>query len=220
MPEKTAALKINATKSYGGNVVLYDGEKKTRDALVKKYKDEKGMTIIPPYDHHDVIAGQGTAAKELIEEVGQLDHLFVCVGGGALISGSCLAAKELSPKCQIHGVEPQGANDAQQSLAKGHIIVNPKPKSVADGVYMAYLGELTFEIMKKHITSMLTASDQDLINSMKFVGERMKMIVEPTGCLGLAGVRNCKIKMKSKKVGVIVSGGNVDLKRYAELVKN
>jgi threo-3-hydroxy-L-aspartate ammonia-lyase len=133
MPTDAPKLKVAATKGYGGNVIFYDRYKDDRKKIAEKLQAETGCILIPPYDHPDVIAGQGTAAKELIEEVGELDHLFVCVGGGGLVSGCSLAAKALSPKCQVHGVEPEAGNDAQQSLAKGEIVAIDTPKTIADG---------------------------------------------------------------------------------------
>ena len=218
MPKDAPKLKVAATKGYGGNVILYDRYKEDREAIAAALVAEKGMTLIPPYNHKDVMAGQGTSAKELFEEVGELDHLFVCVGGGGLISGCALAASKLSPKCQIHGVEPEAGNDAQQSMAAGKIIAIPTPKTIADGAQTLHLGDLTFAVMQKHVKNIFTVTDKQLVECMKFYGERMKIIVEPTGCLSLAGLKSCGLKLKGKRVGVLISGGNVDLKRYASLV--
>jgi len=221
MPLDAPALKIAATKGYGATVIMYDRYKEDREAIGKKLASETGATLIPPYNHADVMAGQGTAAMELIKEVGKLDHLFVCVGGGGLISGCALAAKALSPGCKVHGVEPEAGNDAQQSLAAGKIIrFDTAPKTICDGAQTLYLGDLTFGVMQKLVSNIFTVSDAEIIECMKFVGERMKMVVEPTGVLGLAGLKTCGLNLKGKKCGVIVSGGNVDLIRYAKLISS
>ena len=176
------------------------------------------MTLIPPYDHADVIAGQGTAAKELFDQVGALDALFVCLGGGGLTSGSCLAAKALSPGCRVYGVEPEAGNDAQQSLRSGRIVHIDTPKTIADGAQTQHLGTLTFEIIRRDITDILTASDAELIEGMRFFAERMKIVVEPTGCLAFAGACAAGEAIRGARVGVVISGGNVDLARYAALL--
>lgn len=227
MPKDAPELKIQATKEYGGNVVLYDRYTEDREVIAKKIQEETGATIVPPYDHFHVIAGQGTSAKELFEDVEkdtgspELDYLLVCVGGGGLISGCSLAAKALSPNCKVIGVEPEAGNDAQQSLSKGEIVHIDTPKTIADGAQTQHIGKMTFAIMRKNVDSIVTVSDDELIQCMKFLGERMKMVVEPTGCLGLAGlkklVKEGTIKANSR-VGVIISGGNVDMKRYCDLI--
>ena len=176
------------------------------------------MTLIPPYDHADVIAGQGTAAKELIEEVGELDFLFTPLGGGGLLSGSALAARALSPDCKVYGVEPEAGNDGQQSLRKGEIVHIAVPKTLADGAQTQHLGQLTFGVIRRDVTDILTATDDQLVRCMRFFAERMKMVVEPTGCLGFAGARHAGVPIAGKRVGVIISGGNVDLTRFAQLV--
>lgn len=219
MPKDAPQLKIEATKGYGGQVVLYDRYTEDREKIAQKIQAENpGMVLIPPYNHKDVIAGQGTATKELFEEVGDLDHLFVCVGGGGLISGAALAKHQLCPSCKLHGVEPEAGNDAQQSLAKGKIVSISPPVTIADGAATPHLGELTFSIMKQHVDTIFTVKDEDLINGMKFFAQTMKMVVEPTGCLGLAGAKTCGLDLAGKKVGILISGGNVDLERYAKLI--
>jgi threonine dehydratase len=176
------------------------------------------MTLIPPYDHPDVIAGQGTAAKELIEEVGPLDALYVCLGGGGLTSGSALAAHALSPGCKVYGVEPEAGNDGQQSLRAGHIVRIETPKTIADGAQTQYLGAYTFGIIRRDVADIRTVSDAQLVDGMRFFAERMKMVVEPTGCLAFAAAVADAPALQGAKVGVIVSGGNVDLARYAALL--
>ena len=168
------------------------------------------MTMIPPYNHPDVIAGQGTAAMELIEDAGQLDYLFVCLGGGGLTSGCALAAHELSPGCKVIGVEPEAGNDVQQSFRSGKIVKIPVPQTIADGAQTQAPGELTFAIIRALVSDVLTVSDAQLIDAMRFFVARMKIVVEPTGCLAAAAVFNQLIDLRGKRVGVILSGGNVD----------
>eukprot|EP00584_Thalassiosira_punctigera_P025267 CAMPEP_0172575562 /NCGR_PEP_ID=MMETSP1067-20121228/137275_1 /TAXON_ID=265564 ORGANISM="Thalassiosira punctigera, Strain Tpunct2005C2" /NCGR_SAMPLE_ID=MMETSP1067 /ASSEMBLY_ACC=CAM_ASM_000444 /LENGTH=339 /DNA_ID=CAMNT_0013368213 /DNA_START=26 /DNA_END=1045 /DNA_ORIENTATION=+ len=229
MPTDAPPLKLQATKSYGGNVIFYDRYTEKRDEVAKRVKETlpAGTVFIPPYDHKYVIAGQGTVGKEMIDDLQSesvtLDYLFVCVGGGGLISGMSLAAKALSPNTKIIGVEPEAGNDAQQSLQEGRIVHIETPRTIADGAQTQHLGILTFAIMKKHVSQMITVTDEELVDEMKFFGERMKMVVEPTGCLGLAGLRKM---VKSGEVrngsacGVVISGGNIGLKRYCELISS
>jgi threonine dehydratase len=218
MPKDAPAAKVAATQGYGGQVVLYDRYSEDREAIGAKLAQERGMTLIPPYDHAHVIAGQGTAAKELFEEVGALDALFVCLGGGGLLSGSALATRALSPKTRLYGVEPQAGNDGQQSFRSGSIVHIDTPQTIADGAQTQHLGEITFEIIRRDVDDILTATDAQLIECMRFFASRMKMVVEPTGCLGLAAARQMKDSLKGQRVGVIVSGGNVDLARMCALL--
>lgn len=218
MPSDAPAIKMAATRGYGGNVVLYDRFKDDREQIGRDLSEKHGMTLIPPYDHPDVIAGQGTAAKELFEEVGPLDALFVCLGGGGLLSGSALAARALSPECRIYGVEPEAGNDGQQSFRSGRIVHIETPKTIADGAQTQHLGNYTFEIIRRDVDDILTVTDDQLVDGMRFFASRMKLIVEPTGCLSLAGARTMKEQLRGKRIGLIVSGGNVDLKRFAELL--
>ena len=213
MPLDAPAAKVTATRGYGAEVVTYDRFTEDREAIAKRLATERGMTLIPPYDHPDVIAGQGTAAKELIEEVGPLDALYVCLGGGGLTSGSALAAHALSPGCKVYGVEPEAGNDGQQSLRAGHIVRIDTPKTIADGAQTQYLGEYTFGIIRRDVADIRTATDAQLVDGMRFFAERMKMVVEPTGCLAFAGAVADAPALQGAKVGVIVSGGNVDLAR-------
>ena len=218
MPHDAPVAKVAATKGYGANVVVYDRYTEDREAIGKRLAQEQGLTLIPPYDHPDVLAGQGTAAKELFEEVGALDYLFVPLGGGGLLSGTALSTRALAPQCVLYGVEPEAGNDGQQSLRSGTIVHIDTPKTIADGAQTQHLGHYTFAIIKRDVDDILTASDAELVNAMKFFASRMKMIVEPTGCLGLAGVLNAKDVLAGKRVGVIVSGGNIDLERFCSLV--
>lgn len=218
MPHDAPAAKVAATKGYGGNVVIYDRYTEDREKIGRELAEKQGLTLIPPYDHPHVIAGQGTATKELIEEVGQLDVLFVCLGGGGLLSGSSLAARHLSPDCIIYGVEPEAGNDGQQSFRSGKIVHIDTPKTIADGAQTQHLGNITFPIIQQNVHDILTVSDDELVASMKFIAERMKIVVEPTGCLGFAAARARKAELRGKKIGIIISGGNVDISRYSEFL--
>ncbi|SUX73934.1 threonine dehydratase [Citrobacter freundii] len=215
MPHDAPAAKVAATKGYGGNVVIYDRYTEDREKIGRDLAEKQGLTLIPPYDHPHVIAGQGTATKELIEEVGQLDVIFVCLGGGGLLSGSALAARHLSPDCIIYGVEPAAGNDGQRSFRSGKIVHIDTPKTIADGAQTQHLGNITFPIIQQNVNDILTVSDDELVASMKFIAERMKIVVEPTGCLGFAAARARKAELRGKKIGIIISGGNVDISRYS-----
>jgi len=216
MPHDAPAAKVAATRGYGGNVVFYDRYREDREAIGARLAEQHGMTLVPPYDHAGVIAGQGTAAKELLEEVGPLDALFVCLGGGGLLSGSALAARALSPRTMLFGVEPEAGNDGQQSLRSGAIVHIDTPQTIADGAQTQHLGQLTFEIIRRDVDDIFTASDAELIDAMRFFAERMKIVVEPTGCLGFAAAR--RQAQRGQRVGVIVSGGNVDMQRFGALM--
>lgn len=218
MPLDAPAAKIAATRGYGATIVSFDRYTQDRDAIGARLASEQGLTLIPPYDHADVIAGQGTAAKELIEETGPLDALLVCVGGGGLLAGSALGAKALSPACLVYGVEPEAGNDGQQSFRSGAIVRIAVPKTIADGAQTPSLGALTFPIIQDKVADMLTVSDGELIETMRFFAERMKIVVEPTGCLAAAAAFSAKIDIKGKRVGVIISGGNIDLSAFARFV--
>ncbi|MEO8929902.1 MAG: threo-3-hydroxy-L-aspartate ammonia-lyase [Caldimonas sp.] len=218
MPHDAPAAKVAATKGYGAEVVVYDRYKEDREAIGRGLADERGMTLIPPYDHPDVIAGQGTAALELIEDVGTLDALFVCLGGGGLLSGSALSARTLSPSCKVYGVEPAAGDDGQRSFRSGRIVSIETPKTIADGAQTQRLGDCTFPIIRRDVDDIFTVSDAELVEAMRFFAERMKMVVEPTGCLGYAAARRMKGELAGRRVGVILSGGNVDLARFAALL--
>ena len=218
MPLDAPAAKVAATRGYGATVVTYDRYTEDREAIGHELAEKNGMTLIPPYDHADVIAGQGTAAKELFEEVGQLDYLFVPLGGGGLLSGSALSTRAMSPRCVLYGVEPQAGNDGQQSFRGGKIVHIDTPKTIADGAQTQHLGNLTFPIIQRDVNDILTASDAELVDAMRFFAERMKIVVEPTGCLGFAAARAMKEQLKGKRVGILLSGGNVDMQRFAALL--
>jgi len=220
MPNDAPTVKVDATRGYGGEVVFYDRYSEDREALGRRLAAERGLTLIPPYDHPHVMAGQGTAAKELIEEAGELDLLLVCLGGGGLLSGCATAARALSPACTVIGVEPEAGNDGQRSLRSGSIVHIDTPKTIADGAQTQHLGEYTFAVIRELVDDVVTVSDAELVDTMKFFASRMKAVVEPTGCLAAAAALHRKVDVRGKRVGVIVSGGNVDLLRFAELVGN
>ena len=218
MPHDAAPSKLAATQGYGAQVIGYDRYSEDASALAAQLAQDKGMTFIPPFDHPDVLSGQGTAALELFEEVGELDTLFVCLGGGGLLSGSALSAKAKSPQCKVYGVEPEAGNDVQQSFRKGERIRIPTPITIADGAQTPMVGAITFELIKKWVDDIHTVSDAQLIEAMRFYAERMKMVVEPTGCLSLAAAIQSKESLKGQRVGVIISGGNIDMTRFAQLL--
>lgn len=218
MPKDAPAAKVAATRGYGGKVVFYDRYTEDREQIGRALAEQQGLTLVPPYDHPDVIAGQGTAAKELFDETGPLDAFFVCLGGGGLLSGSALATRALSPGCLIYGVEPEAGNDGQQSFRSGSIVHIDTPKTIADGAQTQHLGQLTFPIIQREVDDILTVSDDELVQCMRFFAERMKIVVEPTGCLGFAAARRMKDKLRGKRVGILVSGGNIDLARFASLI--
>ena len=218
MPEDAPAAKVAATRGYGATVVTYDRYTEDREQIGRALAERDGLTLIPPYDHADVIAGQGTAAKELFDEVGPLDAFFVCLGGGGLLSGSALATRALSPGCLLYGVEPEAGNDGQQSFRTGQIVHIDTPRTIADGAQTQHLGQLTFPIIQRDVDDILTVSDDELVACMRFFAERMKIVVEPTGCLGFAAARKMKDSLRGKRIGVLVSGGNIDLGRFASLI--
>ncbi|MDR2335423.1 MAG: threo-3-hydroxy-L-aspartate ammonia-lyase [Burkholderiaceae bacterium] len=218
MPQDAPAAKLAATRGYGAEVITYDRFTEDREAISQRIAGERGMTLVPPFNHPHVIAGQGTAAMELLEEVPGLDYLFAPLGGGGLLSGTLLAAKALAPQCKVYGVEPEAGNDAQQSLRKGEIVKIATPKTIADGAQTQALGDITFAIIRRDVSDILTASDAQLGEAMRFYAERMKIVVEPTGALSFAGARHSGLDLKGKRVGFIISGGNVDLASYGQLL--
>ena len=220
MPQDSPAAKLAATREYqrgqpGSEVVLYDRYTEDREAIGARLAVERSMTLIPPYDHAHVMAGQGTAASELIQETGPLDLLLVCVGGGGLIAGCAVAAAHLSPGVGVVGVEPEAGNDTQQSLARGEIVHIDTPQTIADGAQTQHSGRLTFPVIQRLVREIVTVSDAQLVRTMRFFAERMKIVVEPTGCLAAAALLEGVVAARGQRVGVIVSGGNVDLARYA-----
>jgi len=220
MPEDAPAIKVAATRDYGAEVVLYDRYKEDREEIGRRLAAEQGLTLIPPYDHPHVMAGQGTAVLELVQDGGTFDILFVPLGGGGLLSGSAVVARQLSPGCRIIGVEPEAGNDGQRSLAEGKIVHIETPRTIADGAQTQHLGNYTFPVLRELVDEVVTVSDAELVEAMKFFAGRMKMLVEPTGCLGAAAAFSGRVDVAGKKVGIVLSGGNVDLARFAELVGN
>lgn len=219
MPEDAPASKMAATRQYGAQVATYNPVTEDRETICQRLALERGMTLVPPSEHIHVIAGQGTAALELLEEVPRLDYLFVGVGGGGQLAGSLLAAKAVAPLCRVYGVEPEAGNDGQQSLRAGHIVRIPYPRStIADGAQAQALGPLTFDIIQREAEGIVTASDPQLVQAMRFFAERMKIVVEPTGALAFAGAQHSGVEIRGARVGIIISGGNVDLPRYARFL--
>lgn len=218
MPHDAPRAKLDATRTYGAEVVIYDRGREDREALCRRLAAERGLAMIPPFDHPDVMSGQGTAALELIAEVGPLDQLVVCVGGGGLISGCAVAAARLSPECRVVGVEPAAGNDVQLSLRAGHIVDIAVPRTIADGAQTTHPGALTFPVIQRHVADIVTVDDAALVRAMRFFAARMKLVVEPTGCLAAAAVLDGVVPARGLRTGVIVSGGNVDLDRYAALL--
>jgi threonine dehydratase len=229
MPQDSPAIKLAATRGYqegqpGSEVVLYDRYTEDREAIGRRLAEQRGMTLIPPYDHPHVMAGQGTAALELVEQVrampggGELDALLVCVGGGGLISGCAVAAQHLRPGIEVWGVEPEAGNDTQRSLAEGRIVHIETPRTIADGAQTQHSGAFTFPVIQRLVKGIVTVSDAELVAAMRFFAERMKLVVEPTGCLAAAAAFEDRLDLRGRRVGVIVSGGNVDLARYASFL--
>ncbi|NGM87226.1 threo-3-hydroxy-L-aspartate ammonia-lyase [Parapusillimonas sp. SGNA-6] len=214
MPSDAPAAKKAATVGYGARVIDYDRLTQDREAVAAEYVEREGLSLIPPFNHPDVIAGQGTAVKELLEDAGGLDALFIPLGGGGLLAGSLLSAHAIAPDCEVYGVEPEAGNDGQQSFRTGEIHRIPPPTSIADGALTQALGTLTFPIIREHARDILAVSDEQLKQAMRFFASRMKIVVEPTGCLGAAAVLNQLVPLRGKRVGVLLSGGNVDMASY------
>ena len=229
MPQDAPPAKLAATRGYqagmaGSEVVLYDRYQEDREAIGRRLAAERGMALVPPYDHADVMAGQGTAALELVQQVAEaggapLEVLLVCVGGGGLISGCAVAVTHLVPGIEVWGFEPEAGNDTQRSLAEGRIVHIDTPKTIADGAQTQHTGELTFPVIQRLVRGIVTVSDQQLVETMRFFAERMKIVVEPTGCLGAAALfarADGLPDLHGRRVGVVLSGGNVDLRRYGQ----
>lgn len=219
MPETAPQVKLDATRGYGAEIITYDPEDETRETLGARIAEQRNLTLIPPYDHPHVVAGQGTVGDELFRQVGELDALVVCCGGGGLLSGCALAAKHHSPDCTVIGVEPEAGDDATRSFYSGELQTVENPDTIADGARTPYLGEVTFPLVLEHVDEMVTVSDDALVRAMHFFWERMKIVVEPTGALGAAAVMEGLIPGQNQRIGVVISGGNVDLGRAATLFK-
>jgi threo-3-hydroxy-L-aspartate ammonia-lyase len=219
MPSDAPTVKRIATEGYGGEVILYDRDKEDREAIGRRLASERGLTLIPPYDHPHIIAGQGTAARELIDEVGALDFLFVPCGGGGLLSGSAITAAAMEANCRVIGVEPAAGDDATRSFRTKQLQTVNNPKTVADGARTPSLGSLTLPIVLKHVSDMTTVDDPTLLKTMFYLWERLKLVVEPTGALAAAAALEGTTPISGKRVGVILSGGNVDLAHIGEWVR-
>ena len=218
MPNDAPAAKRAATEGYGARVIAYDPATESREAIAEGLRDESGGTLVPPFDHPAVIAGQGTAAKELFEEVGALDVLLTPCGGGGLLSGSALAARALSPGCRVIGVEPEAGDDGVRSFRSGTLQTVKNPRTIADGARTASLGEITFPLIRSLVADMTTVSDAEIVTGMRFLWERMKLVVEPTGALGLAALLAGRVPFdRGARIGIVLSGGNVDLAAAASL---
>jgi len=219
MPKNAPATKLAATKEYGAIVVEYDPQIESREDIALKIQEEQGLTMIPPFDHPDVIAGQGTAALELFDQAGSLDMLLIPCGGGGLLSGCAIAAKGKNPDCRVIGVEPELADDACKSFKTGILHTVKNPDTIADGTRTASLGKITFPLILENVDDMVTVSEKDIIHAVQFLFFRMKLVVEPSGALGLAALLNKKVVPKGK-VGVILSGGNIDAKTMEIILKS
>ena len=218
MPTDAPKVKLEATRGYGAEVVSYDASNEDRQKIAEKLASERGLTVIPPFDHPHILAGQGTAAKELLEDTGPLDILMVPCGGGGLLSGSALAARHLAPGCRVIGVEPAEGDDGLRSFRSGKIGSIKLPNTIADGARTTALGKLTFALIRANVDGFLTVTDKELLKTMFYLWERMKIVVEPTGSLAACALLEKKLDARGKRVGVILSGGNVDVKAMAALL--
>jgi threo-3-hydroxy-L-aspartate ammonia-lyase len=223
MPQDSPAAKLEATRGYGAEVILYDRYTEDRIAIADSLAQEQGLTIIPPFDHPDVMAGQGTAALELVEDTasdGPLDVLVVCVGGGGLIAGCATAAKALSPRTRVIGVEPAARGIAQRSLAAGEVIVGTVPDTIADGQQGDRVGALTLEVMQERVDEIVVVTDDEIRAAMRVLFDRLKMVIEPSGASALAAVLSGAVDARGRRVGVTLSGGNVGLERFLALMQD
>ncbi len=220
MPDDAPAVKLAATRGYDAEVILYNRQEITREALARQLGQERGLPLIPPYDHPHIVAGQGTAAKELFEETGTIDLLLVCCGGGGLLSGSALAAKALAPSCRVVGVEPAQADDATRSFHSGQLHTVHNPDTIADGARTPSLGTITFPLVLHYVDDMVTVSDEAIRRAMHFLWERMKLVVEPTGALAVAALLDQAVVAPDARIGLLISGGNIDLRRALTLFKD
>lgn len=214
MPHDAPKVKLEATRGYGAEVVQYTRHEE-REQLARQLAAERGLTLVPPFDHPHIVAGQGTSAKELFEDAGALDALVVPCGGGGLLSGCAVAAKHLSPKCKVIGVEPAAGDDATQSFKQKRLVTIPVPDTIADGARTPSLGEVTFPLVMRYVDDMLTVSDDELKRAMFYLWERMKIVVEPTGALAYAALHTRKLQPRGR-IGVVLSGGNVDLAQISK----
>lgn len=218
MPDNAPKIKRDATKSYGAEIIEYNPEERSREEFAKEIMAQRNLTLIPPFDHENIIAGQGTAAYELIEQVEKINYLLVPCGGGGLLSGSAVAVKNLLPDCKVIGVEPELADDAVRSFKTKTLQTVKNPPTIADGTRTSSLGKLTFPIILDYVDDMITVSENEIIEAVKFLFYRMKLVVEPSGALGIAALLNKKNNFKGK-VGIIISGGNIDAETMCKILQ-
>jgi threonine dehydratase len=218
MPEDAPASKVAATRGYGAEIIFYDRYAEERTTIGDEIAEERGMTLVPPFDHWDVIAGQGTVATELLDEVGELDILLVCVGGGGLISGCAVAAAAQAAPPRVIGVEPEAGDDVKQSLEAGRIVTIATPRTIADGQQTTAPSDRTFAVIREHVEEIVTVSDDAIVDTMRFVFERMKVVLEPSGASALAALRSGAVDVGGARVGVTLSGGNIDSARFVSLL--
>jgi threonine dehydratase len=220
MPKNSPIVKVNATReTYGGQVVFCDDTVESRAETTQELIEKHGYVLIHPYDNPNVIAGAGTATLELFDQVGEISMLFAPIGGGGLISGNALAAKGLNPQVKVYGCEPARANDAFRSLKAGQILTNSNPNTIADGL-RTNLCERTFKIIQENVSEIVLVSEEQILEAMRFLWERMKLVVEPSGAVPLAGLLTGTIEVADQKVGVILSGGNIDLNDFFTLIRD
>lgn len=220
MPLDAPPLKIEATKNYGASVVLYDRYNEDRAAIGARIAGEKGCTLIPPFDYLPVMAGQGTCAIEIAEELDDLDALIVCTGGGGFLSGCTVAMKAMRPRVQCFGAEPEAGNDVQQSLRKGEIVSIGVPQTICDGQQTQAVGKHPFDVIRTQVADILTVGDDRVVEAMRFAFERMKIVLEPSGACALAALMAHRERFKGQRVAVTLSGGNIDLARFVALTSN
>lgn len=218
MPHDSANSKVEATKGYGAEVQIFDRFTTDREELAAAFVAERGLTVVPPYDDPLIVAGQGTATSELMEEAPELDMVVTTLGGGGLLAGASIAAHGVNPKCKVVGVEPVGGDDGLQSLRAGRVIRIPPPKGLPEGALATHVGAVNFEIIRRHVDEIVLVTDEEIMTAMKFFAQRMKLVVEPTGSLPMAALLAGKLKVEGRNVGAVISGGNVDLDRFARLI--
>ena len=217
VPTDAPFVKVAAAEAYGATLIPYDRMVADRETVAAEYIREHGYTLIPPYNHEEVVAGQGTAAKEMIEDVGGLDIVLAPCGGGGLLSGTAISSKSLLPQCRVIGVEPELADDATRSFKSGVIHSVSNPMTIADGLRTPSLGSVTFPLVRKYVDDMVTVSEQEIVTAMHFVWTRMKLVIEPSGAVALAPLISGKINVSGKRIGIIISGGNADMQQVASL---
>ncbi len=210
MPDDAPSIKVAGTRGYGAEIVFYDRLKDDREAIARGIAEERGMTLVPPYDHPQIMAGAGTAALELIEQVEDLDTIVAPIGGGGLIAGTAVAAHGANQDIQVIGVEPADADDTQRSLAAGERQRIPPPTTVADGLRITMPGALTFPVVQQHVAEILTASEAEILEAVRFALLRLKLVIEPSGAVPLAAALTARLPESARRVGLIISGGNID----------